>query len=125
MSRRPDMETLGELSLGNNGLFFLPQTGLLGAPPATLLGIPIWWNEHFQTLGTHGDLVLCDLDGYYACEKVGGVKFDTSIHLYFDYGVTAFRWTFRLGGQPFLKNVLTPANGSNTRAHFVGIADRA
>jgi hypothetical protein len=38
--------------------------------------------------------------------------------------LTAFRWLFRLGGQPFLSAPVTPAQGSNTRSHFIALAAR-
>ncbi len=120
----PDiLPALMELSLGNNGLFMLPNVGIAAAPQGSILGIPIEYNDHCKTLGTKGDIQLINPTGYYAIGK-GGVKADSSIHLYFDQGLTAFRWTFRFGGQPFLSTPLTPANGTSTRSHFVTLADR-
>lgn len=95
------------------------------APGGVLLGRPVYPNEHCKTLGDAGDIVLLDPMGYYLARKEGGVKFGSSIHLYFDYDVQAFKWTFRLGGQPHLSAAVSPANGSSTKSHFVNLAARA
>lgn len=117
---------LAGMTLGQNGLFFLPQKGLLDGVPGTLLGLPIRFSEHAKSLGTSGDITLADMPaGYYAAQKSGGIKYDTSIHLWFDSGLQAFRWTWRLGGQTFLSAAVSPKNGSATKSHFVTIEDRA
>jgi HK97 family phage major capsid protein len=95
------------------------------SPGGMLLGRPIRWSEHAKTVGDAGDLVLINPDGYEAFRKQNGVSFADSIHLYFDYGLRAFRWIFRVGGQPVLSAPVTPAYGSNTKSHFVALADRA
>ena len=102
-----------------------PPNNFVNAPGGILLGRPVMLSEHAQTLGTQGDIHLVDPGGYYATNKGGGIDFASSIHLYFDYGVQAFRWTFRFGGQPFLEAAVSPANGSNTKSHFVVLATRA
>ena len=90
-----------------------------------MLGRPVIFTEHNKTVGDKGDIVFADPKGYYAPIKNGGVKFAQSMHLFFDYDVEAFRWTFRMGGQPFLSGPVSSANGSNTKSHFVTLAARA
>ena len=97
---------------------WLPSNGLAGAPNGTLLGRPLFYSEHCQTLGTKGDLQLVNPDGYYATQR-GPARQDSSIHLYFDYNITAFRWMFRFGGQPMLSAAVAAAKGANTKAHFI------
>jgi HK97 family phage major capsid protein len=104
--------------IGNNG-------GLRDAPNGMLLGLPMQFTEHAHTLGTEGDLQLVNLSGYYATVKSGGPQFAQSIHLYFDYDITAFRWVFRLGGMPYLSAPVAPAHGNTTKSHFVTLATRA
>jgi HK97 family phage major capsid protein len=114
------------MTIGDQPVFVLPQAGIQNAPGGFLLGRPVIFSEHCKTLGDKGDLQLVDLGGgYYSTTKAGGTKFDTSIHLYFDYGVEAFRWTVRAGGQPFLSAAISPANGSSTKSHFVVLDARA
>ncbi len=97
---------------------WLPPNGLAGAPSGGfLLGRPLFWSDHAANLGTAGDLQLINPAGYYAITR-GAAKQDSSIHLFFDYAITAFRMMVRFGGQPFMDAVVTPAKGT-TRAFFV------
>ena len=89
-----------------------------------LLGYPVLFSEHAQSLTTTGDITLVNMAGYYAATKQGGVDYAESMHLYFDQGITAFRWTFRLAGQPILSAPVAPANGSNTKSHFIALQSR-
>lgn len=114
---------LMKLAVGSQPAFILPG-GIKDAPGGMLLGRPIRWTEHCETLGTLNDIEFIDPLGYYMALR-GGVEFAASMHLYFDYGLQAFRWTFRLGGQPFLKNAVSPNKGTATKSHFVGLATRA
>lgn len=126
IANRDTVPQLIALTQGNNSLWIPSSAGLRDAPQGTLMGLPMLFLEHAKTVGDFGDLVLVDPDGYYAVQKAGGgIDFASSIHLYFDYAVAAFRWTFRLGGQPYLSAAVSPANGSATKSHFVGIAARA
>lgn len=90
----------------------------------TLMGRPIIATEACQTLGTKGDIILAYLPGYFAPYKAGGIKEAVSIHLYFDQGTTTYRWTFRIGGQPWLSAPISRAKGSNTLSHFVTLEAR-
>ncbi|HVL73326.1 MAG TPA: phage major capsid protein [Beijerinckiaceae bacterium] len=117
---------LVELQIGTQPMWTPPNAGLQNAPGGFLLGRPILFTEHAKSLGTEGDLTLVDPKGYYAATKAGGgIDFASSIHLYFDYGLTAFRWTFRMGGQPYLSGPVSPANGSATKSHFVTVETRS
>lgn len=118
---------LVQLQIGNYPVFIPETRGIQGAPNfATLLGYPLFFTNHNEGLGTEGDLVLMNADGYYAVTKQGGgVDFASSIHLFFDYAKTAFRWTFRFGGQPILSAPVPPARGTATTSHFVTLATRA
>lgn len=117
---------LGQLTLGNVPAWLPNNAPLAGAPDGgVFLGRPMNFNEHMQTLGTLGDIVYADLSGYALATKAGGgIDFAASIHLFFDYNMSAFRWTFRLGGQPYLTAPVNPANGANTKSHFVALQAR-
>lgn len=112
------------LNLGDTPLFY-PPTGITTAPNGMLLGYPIIYTEHAATLGDVGDLTLVSPGGYLGAVRGGGVQFSSSIHLWFDYALSAFRWTFRMGGQPILSAPVSPAKGSATKSHFVTLAARA
>lgn len=103
--------------VGEGGLRYDPTNG-------TLMGRPIIATEACQTIGTVGDIILAYLPGYFAPYESGGVRNDMSMHLWFDQGATAFRWTFRIGGQPWLSAPISRKNGSNTLSHFVALQTR-
>lgn len=113
------------MTLGDQPIWTPPSTGLTGAPGGVLFGRPVIPNEHSQTVGTKGDIQLVDPLGYYMARKANGLTFAQSMHLYFDYAIQAFRWTFRLGGQPYLSAPVSPAKGSSTKSHFVCLETRS
>lgn len=112
------------MTLGDQPIWTPPSTGFVGAPGGFLFGRAIRFCEQCDTLGDLGDIQLVDPKGYYAATR-GGAEFASSMHLYFDYDVQAFRWTTRFGGQPYLTAAVTPANSAATRSHFVVLAERA
>ncbi|MAQ82243.1 MAG: phage major capsid protein [Maritimibacter sp.] len=112
------------LTLGDKPVW-LPPNGLAGAPNGFILGLPLRLSEYAKTLGDLGDLQLIQPRGYYGARRASGVKYATSIHLYFDYNTQAFRWVFRYGGQPHLSAPVSPHNGTATKSHFVALAERA
>lgn len=113
------------LNIGTWPVWLPPNSGLAQAPGGTLLGRPLVFTEQALALGSPGDIMLLDPTGYFLTNKAGGgIEFATSIHLYFDQNVTAFRWLFRVGGQPFLTAPIQPANGTLTKGHFVTLAQR-
>jgi HK97 family phage major capsid protein len=114
------------MTLGQQPVWTPPSTGLVNAPGGLLFGRPVRFSEHCATLGDAGDIHLVNLrQGYYAITSEGGIQAASSMHLYFDYGLQAFRWTFRMNGQPFLSAAISPNKGSTTRSHFVTLAERA
>lgn len=115
---------LAVMTIGDQPIWTPPSTGLQNAPGGLLLGLPIRFSEFAETVGTVGDIHLVQPNGYYAAVKSSGIKFAMSMHLYFDYDIEAFRWTFRLGGQPFLTAPITPNKG-DTKSDFVVLATRA
>lgn len=113
------------MTIGDQPIWTPPATGFQNAPGGFLLGRPVQLTEHAKTLGQKGDVQLIDPFGYYATNKRSGTKFASSIHLYFDYDMQAFRWTFRIGGEPYLESPVSPAHGSNTKSHFVVLDERS
>lgn len=104
---------------------YLPPGGVSNADYATLKGRPVVPVEATSALGAQGDIILCDLNQYWGITRSGGVRTDTSMHLYFDQGLTAFRFTFRLNGQPAWSKTIAPQNGSaNTRGWAVTLDAR-
>ena len=116
------------LAVGTGGApAYLPANAASGSPYDTLMGLPIVWSEHCQTLGTLGDIYLCDWSQYLVGQKTGkgaGLKFDSSIHLYFLSDETAFRFVYRVDGQPWWPSALTPRYSADTLSPFIALAAR-
>lgn len=119
------LQQIMQLNLANNLLWTPPSEGFKNAPGGYLLGRPVQFNLHCDTLGDQGDLFFIDPKGYLTIKKASGIDFQTSIHLWFDYGISAFRWTFRINGQPYLNAAVTPPNSAATLSHFVALDARA
>lgn len=118
------------LAVGTGGVpVFLPANGASGKPYDTLFGKPLIWNKHCSTLGDEGDIIFVDWSQYLVGQKAGQGstgKFDTSIHLKFDADQTAFRFVFRIDGQPWWPSALTPPQATgDTLSPIVTLAERA
>lgn len=125
MVHQSTIPQLATMTIGDQPMWLPNNAGLLESVPGRLLGLPVVISEHAQTVGDKGDIQLVQPNGYFAAVKSGGPQFAMSMHLYFDYGVSAFRWTFRLAGSPLLSAPVSPDNGSDTLSHFITLAARA
>lgn len=124
LTNRDTVPQLAKLVVGDTPVW-LPPNGVTSAPGGYLLGLPIRFSEQAKTLGDLGDIQLISPKGYYALRRDGGPKYAQSMHLYFDYAIEAFRWTFRFGGQPYLSAPVAAAHGPSSKSHFVTLAERA
>lgn len=104
---------------------YLPAGGLSGAMYATLMGRPVITTEACATVGTIGDIILVDLSNYLTVVKATGLRSDVSIHLWFDQATTAFRFIYRLAGEPWLSKPIVRKNGTNTLSHIVTLDTRS
>jgi HK97 family phage major capsid protein len=104
---------------------YLPANGLSGSPYATLMGRPVIPTQACETVGDKGDIILVDLTQYMTLYKAGGIKTDVSMHLWFDYDVAAFRFIFRVTGQPWWAAAISPRDGSNSLSWAVTLDERA
>lgn len=123
----PDiLPALEALTVGNLPIFLPPGTGLRDAYDGTLNGRPLILSEHAAAFSAQSDLSLVALSGYRTITKAGGIQTDTSMHLYFDANATAFRFIFRMDGQPIMQAPITPPTGksTNTRSYFVTLGAR-
>jgi HK97 family phage major capsid protein len=121
------LPALFTLTLGNYPIYIptgLPVGGLQVSPYGTLLGRPVFVSQHANTFSAQGDILLVDLKYYQTITKAGGMQTATSMHLYFDADLTAFRTTFRMDGQSKLNSPITPAKGSATMSPFIQLGAR-
>jgi HK97 family phage major capsid protein len=112
------------LTLNNNPIWIPSNQGFAGAPNGLLLGRPVVMTDACQTVGDKGDIILANMNGYRSITKAGGIETATSMHLWFDQDLMAFRVIFRMDGQPALEKAVTPPNSSVTRSHFVTLDAR-
>ncbi len=121
------LPALFTLTLGNYPIYLpngLSVGGIQVSPYGTLLGRPVFVSQHANTFSSQGDVLLVDLSYYQTITKAGGMQTATSMHLYFDADLTAFRTTFRLDGQSKIVAPIAPAKGATTMSPFVQLAAR-
>jgi HK97 family phage major capsid protein len=114
------------IKVGTAGVpVWIPGNTISGKPYQTLMGRELVFSEHAETLGDKGDIYLADFGQYLVGQKVGGgLRFDTSIHLKFDYDQNAYRIIFRIDGQPAWVSARTPKNSSATVSPFLALEAR-
>jgi HK97 family phage major capsid protein len=111
--------------IGTGGIpVYLPPGGLSQSPYGTLMGRPVIPVEYCSTLGTEGDIVLADPSQYVMIDK-GDIQYATSIHVAFLTDEQAFRFIYRVDGQPVDDKPITPFKGTNKQSTFVTLATRA
>ncbi len=124
-------DTLKPLLALNMGSFFFDDLdpgdaqppGLTG-PLFKILGRPLFESQHTAALGAQGDICLLDLSYYWTITRIGDPVLASSIHLFFDADVTAFRVTFKLDGQPKIVSPMGQAHGAATLSPFIQLAAR-
>jgi HK97 family phage major capsid protein len=115
---------LAAMTIGNQPVFQSPIAGLAGAPQGTLLGRPIITTQHSAPLGDKGDIVLADFSQYLALVKSTGIQATQSMHLWFDQDLMAFKFTFRMAGQPWRSAAVAAREGSDTLSAFITLEAR-
>lgn len=110
------------LKIGDTPIY-LPGNTIANAPYGTLLGKPVNFIEQAGAVKTKGDILLADMSQYILTDK-RSVDAQQSIHVRFIYDETAFRFIYRVDGQPAWGNTLTPYKGSTKRSPFVTLAAR-
>lgn len=109
-------------SIGTGGVPVWQSSAREGEPN-TLLGLPIYFTEHTETVGTAGDILLCNWREYLEGE-LGGTSSASSIHVRFVNHEQTFRFSQRNDGRGWWRAALTPDKGS-TLSPFVRLATRA
>jgi HK97 family phage major capsid protein len=108
---------------------YLPMGAVGNQPYGTLFGRPVVVSHHSPALGDRGDIALVDWRRYGVGRKVGGVQISTSMHLWFDRDKQAYKFTYRVGGQPLLSRPIpqrqSGSTAPSTLSAFVTLAERA
>jgi HK97 family phage major capsid protein len=101
---------------------YMPSGGLSVSPYGTLLGKPIMTSPHLPAKGQANDMMLIDFAEYLLLKK-GGIAWDQSMHVNFNYDEHCFRVKLRIGGQPMWDQPFTPA-ASSTTSPYVALGAR-
>lgn len=120
----PDAEPQLHLMSIANQPVYMPPGGLSQSPFGTLMGRPVIPHQVCETVGDLGDIMFVDMRQYLAVRKASGVRLQTSMHLWFDQDLMAFKATLRLAGQPWWSAPMAMRDGSNTMSPFVTLASR-
>lgn len=95
---------------------------LWGSPkdgvPDSLFGYPIIFTEKLPTLGTSGDIMLCDFSHYYIGDRQA-TTIDSTDQARWLRNQTSWKVTHRVDGQPWLDAPFTLADGSTKISPFV------
>lgn len=119
----PQLDNLLFATSATNSVIYKPEGGRFGY--GTLLGRDVMVTDFNETVGDKGDIVLVDWGMYRTITKAGGIETATSMHFWFDRGLTAFRTIFRIDGQPSIQAPVTPNKGSNSLSPIVTLDARA
>jgi len=119
----PQLDNLLYATTATNEKIYNPNGGRFGY--GTILGRDVMVTDFNETVGDKGDIVLADWGMYRTITKSGGLETATSMHFWFDRGLTAFRTIFRIDGQPSIAAPVTPNKGSATLSPIVTLDARA
>jgi HK97 family phage major capsid protein len=109
------------LTVGNFPFLLPMNQGGQGNPAFSLYGAPYIETEYNAALGTEGDLLLVSLSQYQTINK-GGVQAASSIHVNFTSDETAFRFIYRIDGQPLWNAAVESFSASaTTKSPFVSL----
>ena len=114
-----------KLKFDDDSPVFLQNNNVAGAPFQTLMGLPLTFTEAAPALGDAGDLSLVGWQQYSTGQKVGGIRAAMSIHLFFDWMATAFRFNIRMGGVNWLDAAYLSNDGATTYSNIIKLAARA
>ena len=86
-----------------------------------MMGKPVYVTEFNAGLGSVGDIVLADMGDYLMWEK-GGIQSSVNPWLQWLTSEQAFKFTYRVDGQPATYSAVTPYKGSNTQSPYVALS---
>jgi HK97 family phage major capsid protein len=122
----PGTDNTGNAATGWGGLVYLPAGGLAGSPFGTLYGRPVIPTQACETLGDKGDIIFVNLSQYLVLLKSGtNPRVETSIHIWFDQDLVAFRFVLRVGGTPWWGAAVSARDGNNSYSWAVVLDERA
>ena len=110
------------ISVGTGGAF-IPVLTKSKDGQFEILTRPVIFTEKTESLGSKGDIMLCDF-GQYVVGLREEMRLDFSPHVYFTTDEIAARLIERHDGMPLWSEALTLQDGSTTVSPFVTLAER-
>jgi HK97 family phage major capsid protein len=107
-------------AIGNSSPVWM-NNGVVGAPPVSIYGRPVYFTEKLSTLGTTGDIVFVD-PAFYLIGDRQAMQATASPHVAFNKDMTAYKIIERLDGRPWLQSAITPKNAGPTLSAFVQLS---
>ncbi len=107
-------------TLGNTTPVWM-NNGVIGAPPVTIYGRPVFFTEKVPALGTTGDISFVDPSFYLVGDRQA-ITASASPHFAFSTDKIAYKIIERVDGRPWLNSALTPKNSGNTLSAFVQLS---
>jgi len=97
------------------------NNGVIGAPPVSIYGRPVYFTEKLPSLGTTGDICFVDPSFYLVGDRQT-MQASASPHFLFNVDKTAYKIIERIDGRPWLQSAITPKNSGNTISPFVQLS---
>lgn len=120
----PQLMTL-TLGIGAAGVAtYMPPGAMSSMPYENIIGRPALVTEFNATLGTQGDVLLCDMGQILSISK-GGVAQAVSTAVQFLSDQIAIRFIIRINATPWENAAITPYKGSNTQGNFITLDSRS
>jgi HK97 family phage major capsid protein len=107
-------------AIGNSTPVWM-NNGVVGAPPISIYGRPVYFTEKLPTLGTTGDICFVD-PAFYLIGDRQTMQASASPHFAFNVDKTAYKIIERVDGRPWLQSAITPKNAGNTLSPFVQLS---
>jgi HK97 family phage major capsid protein len=117
----PQLATMAVQGAIANSMPVWMNNGVIGAPPGTIYGRPLYFTEKCPALGTTGDITFLD-PSFYLIGDRQAITASASPHFAFSTDKIAYKIIERVDGRPWLQSALTPKNAGNTLSAFVQLS---
>jgi HK97 family phage major capsid protein len=117
----PQLATMSVQGAITNSAPVWMNNGVIGAPPVSIYGRPVYFTEKLPTLGTTGDIVFID-PAFYLIGDRQTVQASASPHYAFNVDKTAYKIIERVDGRPWIQSAITPKNSGNTLSPVVQLS---
>src|SRR5258705_11914365 len=99
-------------AIANSSPVWMTGGSIIGEPPLTIYGRPVYFTEKCPALGTTGDINFID-PSFYLIGDRQAITVSASPHFAFSTDKIAYKIIERVDGRPWLQSALTPKNGGD------------